>query len=201
MDAAHIRKTTVIVEDTWIEGGRKADPPLRMAAAVAVLRNPWIDRGFEPDLSPVIRSQASPLGAELTRIVVEALGGPEHVEAYGKASMVGVSGEIEHGSAFIHTLRFGNHYRQAVAAKSYLVFTNTRGGPGAGLVIPMMHKDDDSRRSHYLSMSVVLPDAPAPDEILVALAGANGGRPHHRIGDRHQDLRELGHDLDNPAAV
>ena len=44
-------------------------------------------------------------------------------------------------------------------------------------------------------------DAPRADEIVVVLGGATGGRPHHRIGDRYQDLKDLGHDLDNPAGV
>jgi hypothetical protein len=123
------------------------------------------------------------------------------VEGYGKAAVVGTNGEVEHGSALIHTLRFGNFYREAVGAKSYLAFTNTRGPANAPIMIPMMDKVDLGRRSHYLTYQFSIADAPAADEIVVALGASIGGRPHHRIGDRYQDLKELGHDLDNPASV
>ena len=39
------------------------------------------------------------------------------------------------------------------------------------------------------------------DEVVVVLGAALSGRPHHRIGDRYQDLREMAHDVDNPAGV
>ena len=101
----------------------------------------------------------------------------------------------------IHTLKFGNFYREAVSAKSYLSFTNTRGGENAAIMVPMMHIHDLGMRSHYLTLQFSIPDAPRQDEIVVALGGASSGRPHHRIGDRYQDLKEMGHDLDNPASV
>ena len=131
----------------------------------------------------------------------EAIGGADKIEAYGKAAVVGADGEIEHASAVIHTLRFGNHYRSAVGAKTYLAFTNTRGPANCPIMIPLMDKNDEGRRSHYLTIQFAIPDAPAADEIVVALGASIGGRPHHRIGDRYQDLKDLGHDVKNPAAV
>ena len=98
-------------------------------------------------------------------------------------------------------LRFGNHFREAVGAKSYLAFTNTRGPANAPLQIPLMDKNDGGRRSHYLTIQLSVADAPGPDEIVIALGASIGGRPHHRIGDRYQDLKDLGHDVDNPASV
>ena len=132
------------------------------------------------------------LGEILTSRILSLAGSGEAVEGYGKAAIVGTGGEIEHASALIHTLRFGNIFRKAVGAKSYLSFTNVRGGPGCALAIPMMHKHDEGMRSHYLTVQFSIADAPAPDEIVVALGASIGGRPHHRIGDRYQDLKELG---------
>ncbi|MEC9196933.1 amino acid synthesis family protein [Donghicola tyrosinivorans] len=198
---AVIRKTLLHVEETLIEGGKAAPVPLKMIAAVAVIQNPWAGRGFVEDLRPEITDCAPGLGALLTRMVLEAAGGGDKVEGYGKSAIVGVNGEVEHASALIHTLRFGNHYREAVGAKSYLAFCNTRGPANAPLMIPLMDKNDGGRRSHYLTIQLSIADAPAPDEIVVALGASIGGRPHHRIGDRYQDLKELGHDVDNPAAV
>ncbi|MFS3136800.1 amino acid synthesis family protein [Gluconacetobacter sacchari] len=187
-----LRKIVSYQEDTFIEGGKEASIPLRMFAVAAILRNPWAGRGFAEDLKPEIHAIAPILGETLTTRITEMTGGGDRIEGYGKAAVVGTSGEIEHASALIHTLRFGNFYRRAVNAKSYLAFTNTRGGPDAPIVIPLMDKNDEGRRSHYLTIQFSINDAPAPDEIVVALGASIGGRPHHRIGDRYQDLAELG---------
>jgi hypothetical protein len=199
--AATIRKTLLHVETTLIEGGRQAPTPLKLIAAMAVVKNPWAGRGFVEDLKPEIHAVAPVLGELLTRMILETAGSGAAVEAYGKAAVVGLDGEVEHASALIHTLRFGNHYRTAVGAKSYLAFCNTRGGANAPIMIPLMDKNDEGRRSHYLTIQCAIPDAPAADEIVVALGASIGGRPHHRIGDRYQDLKDLGHDVANPAAV
>ena len=198
---ALIRKTLINIETTLIEGGRAAAAPLKLIAAAAVVKNPWAGMGFVEDLRPAIHEVAPQLGALLTQMVLDAAGGGDRVEAYGKAAGVGLDGEVEHASALIHTLRFGNHYRTAVGAKSYLAFTNTRGPANCPIMIPLMDKNDEGRRSHYLTIQFAIPDAPAADEIVVALGASIGGRPHHRIGDRYQDLKELGHDAANPAAV
>ena len=196
-----IRKTLLQVETTLIEGGKAAPQPLKLFSAIAVVKNPWAGKGFVDDLKPEIHAAAPVLGELLTGMILDAVGSGAAVEAYGKAAIVGLDGEIEHASALIHTLRFGNHYRQAVGAKSYLAFCNTRGGANAPIMIPLMDKNDEGRRSHYLTIQTAIPDAPAADEIVVALGASVGGRPHHRIGDRYQDLRDLGQDATNPAGV
>ncbi len=198
---AEIRKTLLNVETTLIEGGRAAPRPLRLISAAAVVRNPWAGVGFTEDLRPEIHAAAPVLGALLTRMILDAAGSGDVVEGYGKAAVVGLDGEIEHASALIHTLRFGNHYREAVGAKTFLAFTNTRGAANCPIMIPIMDKNDEGRRSHYLTAQFSIADAPRADEIVVALGAAIGGRPHHRIGDRYQDLKDLGHDLANPANV
>ncbi|MEW9307076.1 amino acid synthesis family protein [Labrys neptuniae] len=199
--AIQIRKTLLQVETTLIEGGKAAPRPLKLFAAIAVVKNPWAGRGFVDDLKPEIHAVAPVLGELLTRMILDAVGSGEAVEGYGKSAVVGLDGEIEHASALIHTLRFGNHYRQAVGAKSYLAFCNTRGPANAPIMIPLMDKNDEGRRSHYLTIQAAIADAPAADEIVVALGASVGGRPHHRIGDRYQDLKDLGQDVANPAGV
>jgi hypothetical protein len=189
--ALAIRKMVTYVEEILIEGGKAVGKPLRMFAAAAVLRNPWVGRGFVDDLKPEIHAFAPQLGERLTAEILRMAGSGDAVEGYGKAAIVGMNGEVEHASALIHTLRFGNKYREAVGAKSYLSFTNVRGGPNCPVVIPMMHKADEGMRSHYLTIHFSILDAPAPDEIVVALGASIGGRPHHRIGDRYQDLKEI----------
>jgi hypothetical protein len=187
-----LRKTVTFTETALIEGGKAAPKPLKLFAAAAVLKNPWAGRGFVEDLKPEIHAIAPQLGELLTAMILEMAGSGEAVEGYGKAAIVGTDGEVEHASALIHTLRFGNHFRKAVGAKSYLAFTNVRGPANAPIMIPLMHKLDEGMRSHYLTVQFAIPDAPSHDEIVVALGASIGGRPHHRIGDRYQDLKDLG---------
>ena len=187
-----LRKTVTFSETTYIEGGRSAPTPQKLFAAAAVLKNPWAGLGFVEDLKPEIHAVAPQLGEMLTAMMIALTGSGEAIEGYGKAAIVGTDGEVEHASALIHTLRFGNHYRKAVGAKSYLAFTNVRGPANAPILIPLMHKLDEGKRSHYLTVQFAIADAPAHDEIVVALGASIGGRPHHRIGDRYQDLEDLG---------
>lgn len=195
-----IRKIVTYDEEVFIEGFRATDTPWRMFAVAAVIRNPWSGR-FVEDLTPEIRAFGPVLGEMMTERMIALAGDGAAIEAYGKAAVVGLDGEIEHASGLIHTLRFGNFYREAVGAKSYLAFTNTRGPADAPIMVPLMDKNDAGRRSHYLTIQFSIPDAPRADEVVVVLGGALSGRPHHRIGDRYQDLKDLGHDLANPAAV
>ncbi|WP_170348501.1 MULTISPECIES: amino acid synthesis family protein [Ruegeria] len=196
----NIRKIVTYDEEVLVEGFRKADRPWRMFAVAAVVTNPWAGRYVE-DLRPEILSFAPVLGEELTGRMIALAGSGDAIEAYGKAAVVGLDGEVEHASGLIHTLHFGNHFRQAVGAKSYLSFTNTRGPANAPIMVPLMDKNDAGRRSHYLTLQFAIPDAPRADEVVIVLGGATTGRPHHRIGDRYQDLKDLGHDVDNPASV
>lgn len=192
MGKVQIRKLVTFNEVTYIEGGKEAAQPLQMFAVAAVLKNPWAGRGYVEDLKPEIHDLAPQLGKILTDEILKHTGSGDVIEGYGKAAVVGTDGEVEHASALIHTLRFGNLYRKAVGATSYLAFTNIRGGANASIQIPLMHKSDEGMRSHYLTINFSIPDAPAHDEVVVALGASIGGRPHHRIGNRYQDLEELG---------
>jgi hypothetical protein len=173
--------------------------PTKLIAAMVIIKNPWAGRGWVEDLSPEVRDIGPEIGKLLTSMILDVTG--DSLEGYGKASVVGMGGELEHAQALTHSLWFGNQFRDAVKAKTYLAFTNTRGAAGTSLMIPLMDKDDGGRRSHYQTIHVSVQDAPAEDEIIVALGASIGGHPLHRIGDRYQDLREMGRDVDNPAGV
>lgn len=196
-----LRKLVTYDEEIHRDGARAADPALRLIAVAAVVRNPWAGHGYVEDLGPEIARMAPVLGRILTDRLVALAGSGDAIQAYGKAALGGTDAELEHVSALIHTLRFGNFYREAVGAKTYLGFTTARGAAGGQIQIPLMDKHDAGRRSHYLTVQFTVPDAPAPDELVVALGASTGGRPHHRIGDRYADLAAMGHDLDNPAGV
>jgi hypothetical protein len=186
----NIRKIVSYAEDIYSEGGQSADQ-VRVAGVAAVIENPWKGQGFVQDLKPVIIECAKPLSERIVPKLIELLGSGDAIAAYGKAAVVGSSGEIEHASALIHTLRFGNVFREAAGGKSYLSFTNTRGGPNAALLMPLVHKNDSGTRSHFWTVQFAINDAPGPDEIVVAIGAASGARPNARIGDRYEDLKEL----------
>ena len=196
-----LRKIVTFDEDIYSEGGKEADPILRIIGVAAVLSNPWKGQRFVKDLQPEIKRIAPVMGKALTDRLISMVGSGEKIEAYGKAALAGTSCEIEHASAIIHTLQFGNFYREAVGAKSYLGFTNTRGPANTQIQIPLMDKHDTGRRSHYLTVQFSIYDAPDVDEIVCALGAATSGRPHHRIGDRYSDLKALGKSVDNPAGI
>lgn len=175
----NIRKIVTVIDEIHTEGGRPVDPAARVAVVAAVIANPWAGEGFVEDLGPGIDAHASDLGKLLAPAVLEALGAP--AEAYGKAAIVGLDGEIEHGSALIHTLKFGNHFRDAASATTLLPAVEKRGPAGVLFDIPLKHITDATIRSHHQSFEVRIPDAPHPGEIVIALAAAAQGRPQQRL--------------------
>jgi hypothetical protein len=175
-----IRKLVTYTEDFLREGGRDQTPPVRLAAAIAVVANPYAGRYVE-DLSALANRFGPPLGELLGARVIELLDGAA-VEAYGKGALVGERGEIEHGSAIIHTLRFGDPFRERAGGTSLLPSAEKRGACGATLDLALKHKHDTSVRSHHWTFEVRVPDAPHADEIVVVCAAATGGRPNARIG-------------------
>jgi len=186
-----IRKIHVTVEETHVEADVAVSPPLKTAIVAVVMKNPWIGTPSTTNLRPEIRAICPELGALIGKRLVNALGGPDGVEAYGKTSVVGVDGELEHAAAMVHTLLFGEQIRKCCEGESTLVFTNTRGGPGAPIMVPMVHKGELLTRTHYHTAQAAIADAPRPDEVIVAVAGANRSRPFPRIGDRDMDRRAI----------
>ena len=174
-----LRKIVTVVEETLTEGGRPVDPAARVAVVAAIIENPWHGQGFVDDLAPGIEATASDVGALLAPRVMEALGGP--AEAYGKAAIVGLDGEIEHGSALIHTLKFGDHFRKAANATTLLPAVEKRAPAGIVFDIPLKHITDATIRSHHQTVEVRIADAPHAGEIVVALAAASQGRPQQRL--------------------
>ena len=187
-----LRKFVKFVDKTFIEGGKKAKEPVLLVSVAAVIQNPWAGKGYVENLKPEILDLAPKLGDILVPELIKEIGSGEKILAYGKAAMVGLNGEIEHASAFIHTLRFGNKFRDAVGGTSYLSFTNTRGPAGSKISIPMMHKTDSGLRPYYLTHEFTIHDAPFDNEIVIAIGGASSGRAHARTGDRYQDMKEMG---------
>lgn len=176
-----IRKIVTIVEETRSEMGRAIDPPVRRAAAIAVIANPFAGKYVEA--LDVLIDAGEELGALLTERAVSALGiDPHRVESYGKAAAVGENGELEHAAALLHP-KMGAPVRKALGKGAALIpSSKKRGGLGVALDIPLGHKDAAFVRSHFDGMEVRLPDAPRADEIMVAIAVTSAGRPLPRIG-------------------
>jgi Amino acid synthesis len=175
-----IRKLVTVEEEIRLEGGRPAKRPHRMVAAAVVVTNPCAGR-YVDDLAPLIDEYCDSLGELLAGMVVSRLGG-DAVEAYGKGAVVGTAGEVEHASAVIHNLRFGNAFRTAVGeASTLLPSLEKRGLPGVVFDLPLKHVTDGATRSHHQTVELRVADAPQADEIVVVLAGATSGRPQERL--------------------
>lgn len=181
MPEPRIRKTLLIVEETEAELGRPVPHPVRKAAALAVLENPFAGRWVE-DLSDLIEAGAM-LGDRLGRLALAGLGAaPEAVESYGKAALVGEDGEMEHAAALLHP-KLGAPLRALIGGGAALIpSAKGRGAPGRLFDIPLGHREEAWSRAHFDAMTVAVADAPRRDEIIVAVALALGGRPFARIG-------------------
>jgi hypothetical protein len=179
--SAKIRKLIVQVEETRSEMGKELAPPVRKAAAIAVIENPFAGQYVE-DLTALM-DIGEELGELLGRRAVAALGiKPSQAESYGKAAIVGDAGELEHAAAILHP-KLGKPLRVAVEKGAALVpSAKKRAGIGAPIDVPLGHKDAAFVRSHFDAMEVRVSDAPRPNEILVAVVVTDSGRPLPRIG-------------------
>ncbi len=177
---ARIRKIATFVEETRSEMGQSVNPATRKAA-VAVIENPCASR-FVEDLSDLI-TIGEELGELLTLRAVAALGiAATSVESYGKAAAVGENGELEHAAAILHP-KLGAPMRKVLGKGAALIpSSKKRGGMGVVLDIPLGHKDAAFVRSHFDAMEVRINDAPRADELIVAVAITNSGRPLARVG-------------------
>src|SRR5271166_5468233 len=182
---AKIRKIATFVEETQREMDRQISPPTRKAAAVAVIENPCAGRYVE-DLSELM-AIGEELGELLTLRAVAALGIPAaSVESYGKAA-AGENGEIEHAAAILHP-KLGAPVRRVLGKGAALIpSSKKRGGMGVALDVPLGHKDAAFVRSHFDGMEVRIADAPRANEIMVAVAVTDSGRPHPRVGGLTKD--------------
>ena len=176
-----IRKIVTVVEDTCYEMNRSVDPVTRKSAAIAVIENPYAGE-FTRNLEDLIEI-GDELGDLLGRRAVEALGvSPAEIQSYGKAAIVGENGELEHAAAILHP-RLGKPLRAAVNVGAALVPSAKKmGAAGTPIDIPLGHKDAAYVRSHFDAMEIRLHDAPRHNEIVVAVAVTDSGRPFPRIG-------------------
>ena len=178
---SYIRKLVVQVDETRREMGRDVNPPTRRALAMAVITNPFAGR-YADNLDELI-TIGEQLGALLGERCVQALGiTPAQAQSYGKAAIVGDSGELEHAAAILHP-KLGAPLRRAVEKGAALVpSAKKQGGVGTAVDVPLGHKDAAFVRSHFDAIEARISDAPRANEIVVAVAVTDSGRPLPRIG-------------------
>lgn len=174
-----VRRTQVVIDDKRVEIARVLSPPIRRVVAAAVLSNPFVDHYVE-DLDPLIEVSKE-LAAELAGRAVSLLDGRE-VHSYGKGVIVGTGGELEHAAALMHPA-LGAPLREACGGgKSIIPSAKKRGGPGCTLDIPLHHRNAAFVRSHFDAVELRVPDGPTADELVLAVAVTDGGRPLPRVG-------------------
>jgi hypothetical protein len=178
---ANIRKLIIQVDETRKEMGKDITPPTRRAVAIAVIENPYAGR-YSENLDELI-AIGEELGALLGQKAVKALGiEPGQAQSYGKAAIVGENGELEHAAAILHP-KLGAPLRVAVEKGAALVpSAKKRGTLGTAIDVPLGHKDAAFVRSHFDAVEARVSDAPRANEIVVAVAVTDSGRPLPRIG-------------------
>ena len=173
-----VRKTMIIKETIEADGFGKACDPITRVVAVAVIQNPFAGR-FVDDLSPLF-DVSGQLGERLMGDAVDMLAGSPI--SYGKAAIVGVDGEMEHGGAVLHP-KLGKPMRAAVGGGKALIPSNAKvAAAGVPIDLPLGHKDEAWSFDHFDTMTVMVADAPHPDEIMLCMAVSDGPRPHPRVG-------------------
>lgn len=174
-----LRKILLLKEEVLAEAGRAAQTPVIRAAAIAVIRNPFAGAGHVDDLSPLFDIGAA-LGDQFMPQVVALLRGAP--TSYGKAAIVGVNGDQEHGAAVCHP-KLGRPMRAAVGGGEAIISSNVKvAGPGTAIDVPLAHKDNIWAFDYLDTMTVMVADAPRPDEIMVVMAASDGGRANPRVG-------------------
>jgi hypothetical protein len=176
-----IRKIVTQCEETLLVMGREVPAPNRKAVAAAVFRNPWAGEYIE-DLTPMYELGARISGLLVQRAIAALDVPPEQVTSYGKGAIVGTNGDLEHSAALLHP-QFGGPIREHIGGgKAIIPGTKKIGGPGSAITMPLTNRDDIWVFDDMDAAEIAIPDAPGPDEILVAVCLGAGGRPLHRIG-------------------
>lgn len=174
----NVRKTMNIKETITTDGVGKACQPITRVVALAVIRNPFAGRDVE-DLSPLF-DIGGRLGEQLMGDAVKLLAAAP--VSYGKAAIVGVAGDLEHGAAMIHP-KLGKPMRAAVGGGKALIPSNAKvAAAGVPIDLPLGHKDEAWSFDHFDTITVMIADAPRPDEIVLCMAVSDGPRPHPRVG-------------------
>jgi len=175
-----VRKIVVAVEDIWHDGGPRLAEPVRKGWVACVIANPFAGR-YEPELQYYM-DELKPMGLDCSKRLVAALGGDVgQIEAYGKGSLIGVNGEIEHGALW--HVPGGYAMRELLGQALAIVPSSAKlGAMGCSIDIPIHHKDACYVRSHFDAITVTVADAPRPNEMMFVLAMTTGGRPHARMG-------------------
>lgn len=174
-----VRKIVRHREETLRENGRDVPRKHVVAWVAAIIENPYGIGDYVEDLVSKADAMGQEIGALLGPATVELLG--EQVEGFGKVALVGIGGEVEHGSAIIHNLRFGNEFRTAAGGTELLPAAEKVGLPGATIDAAVKHKTDSTTRSHHQTITLSIPDAPRPDEIVIACIATSAGRPLARL--------------------
>lgn len=175
-----IRKMFTQIEETRSEAGQTADEPLRKVAVVAVVKNPLAGKAYTEDLSALTDASVA-IGREMSQRARDMMA-PYRAVSYGKGGVVGLAGEQEHVVAMLTTV-YGNEMREAAGGgKAWISSFTKRAAPSSVIEVPLAHKDALYVRSHYDGMSILLPDAPLPDEIALICVYANRGRLNARVG-------------------
>jgi hypothetical protein len=175
----NVRKLVLNIEEVWHDGGPRLAAPLQRGSIAAVMANPYAGR-YVDDIQPMMEA-LKPLGHEMARRLIEALGGATRIEGYGKGTLIGLDGELEHGALW--HVPGGYAMRDLLEGSHAIVPSTTKiGAAGATIDIPIHHRVAAYVRSHFDSVEVRVADGPRSREMMLVLGMTTGPRPHARVG-------------------
>ena len=174
-----VRKIVTHIENIYHEGGQAHSEPIKKGAVLIVLKNPYAGSYVE-DITPMMEA-LKPIGLDAANQLIELLGGVEQIQSYGKGSIVGEAGELEHGALW--HVPGGYAMREALGGALAIVPSAKKvGGIGSCLDIPITHINASYVRSNFDAMEVYVQDAPRSNELIYGLVMTTGGRTHPRVG-------------------
>lgn len=196
-----IRRVFTHVEEIRHEFGPPPPEPLIRGAIAVIVTNPYAGR-YEADIVPMMK-ELEPVGVDMAQRLLAAMDVPrERIATYGKGSIVGSAGELEHGAlwhvpggyAMRELLGWEGDraaYMAGIGEKktgqpgnalSIVPSTKKVGPPGVTLDVPLTNINASYVRGQFDAIEVSVPGSPAADEIAFILAMTTGYRVHARVG-------------------
>lgn len=201
-DLIEVRTVLTQVETIYHEFGPQGSKPLIRGAVAAVLKNPYAGR-YEANILPMME-HLNEVGLEMAHKLLAAMQvQADDIESYGKGSIVGGAGELEHGALWhvpggyamrellgwkgdrnSYTQGQGSAQKGLEMGRALSIVPSTKkvGAPGTKLDVPLTHVTASYIRGHFDAIEVYVPGAPAADELVFILAMTTGARIHERVG-------------------
>ncbi|MDO4487361.1 MAG: amino acid synthesis family protein [Bacillota bacterium] len=184
-----IRKKDFFIEKKYTEMGHVL-PGVFTTAAIAVTgSNPYAGR-YSESLSKLSEWTKENAKTFLSELLNHTNLTKEEVSSFGKAAIVGVNGEYEHGAALTHPT-LGKPTREFLDGTTVMPSVIKVGLPGCTVDVPVDSKDDPYSLDYIYNWPINVSGSPMPDEFVLIISIATNARPLPRNYEGSVDLSAL----------